>query len=841
MPNIPGLTGYNQPNTFSRIRTLQRAVSVPGGLRVLCIIGEGQREEVLVSSALGNGQDGLNSSFTSSTGAVGRYFKTSLTSLISNRISLSKNGSTLRIVEDTIDSQSFSSQYDARIEIATGKIELQSASLADQGGKLYKASSGNVGDGYLSTPTLTDSNAPAEIWTIRCTSVIRDSYSAPIRGQSSFIASGSVSGQLSDDYGQPFVWRSDGVAVDNGIISFAIFNPTGQVFEVGDKFTIEVDSQVLQKDDSLTIQYIAQSDLNDPESFTDPNDLFKKHGQPSTSNALSLGAQMAFENGATSVLAVQAKPPLPRRTNEVVLVAKDTTTGLGGASGGNDPDDLIFDIEAPGKPEQGTPVHLFIQNVDGTETQIFPNRVDFYDPDITAAFALYENSQADALLQSRFMDPAQTGIPYAYTVVSDDKIEQEGSDGYLNPSGVSKAIFQSSSIQLTSNDLGKELDFITSTVNEGRFEITSIISATSAEVTRVSGNFVSETSIKWQLLSASSESQRILLTKDLALAAGQGLRITYIDQRDDDFFDANWADVLDELEKVDAQILVPLPNQTFSAIQQAFRVHVERMSSTYFRKERLLFTGALEGLTPSQVLGNTLAAPEDIGILEGIQGDDAEEILDGNIEDLANYGVANSFGTSFRVVYFYPDQIVRVINGTRQVIPGYYIAAAAGGHTAGSTNIIEPLTFKTLVGFTILNSKIFTQTTLNNLGDNGITVVEPIIGGGRILHGKTTTQSGAAEEEEISIVFIRDQIARTMRSSYRAFIGKPEDPNLIATLTARAIGLLGEFLSKNYITDFRNLSITRDPVEPRQYNIRVEVQPNYPVNWIFIDVSVGLL
>jgi len=841
-PNIPGISGFVQPDTFSRDQTLRRAVSIPGGLRILSIIGEGRREEVIVSSANGGGADGLDSTFTTSTGAVGRYFKTSLSPLIQNRIELRKNDVALRLQEAAISATtSISSNFDARIDPDTGEIELQSATIVDQGGLLYKASSSNSGDGYLSTPTLVDINAPAETWTIRVTSVLRDSYGAPIRGQASFLASGSVSGQLLDDYGQAFVWKSDGYAVSNGVLSFAIFNPTGDVFDVGDRFTIEVDSQVLQARDKLAILYIAQADLEDPETFTDPAKLYTKHGQPSLTNTLSLGAQMAFENGATSVLAVQAKPPLPRRTSEIVLAAQNASTGLGGASGGSDPDDLIFPIDAPGKPDTDTEVLFFVIGTDGKETQIFPNKVNFYDSDITAGFSVFEDTGSDALLQARFMDPSTTGVPYSYTIVSDDKIEQEGTDATISPSGVSKATFTSATVQFTDADLGKYIDLVTSTANEGRHEITDVISSTQVEITKVSGNFVSETSVKWQLLAASGTSQRVLLTSDLALASGQGLRISYIDTLDADFFDANWESTLGELEKVDAQILVPLPTQTFSAIQQAFRVHVERMSSIFFKRERALFTGAMDGLTVDQVTGIELAAPEDIGILEGIQGDDPEEILAGNIEDLADYGVSNSFGTSRRVVYFYPDRIVRVINGTRTNIPGYYLAAAAAGRVAGTADVSQPLTFKTLVGFTILNDRIFTQTQLNTLGDNGITVVEPIIGGGRVLHGRTTTQSGSPEDEEISILFIRDQISRTMRRSFRAFIGQPEDPTLLPSLTARAVGLLNAFVSQNLITQFQNLSVTRDDVEPRQWNVRVEVQPNYPVSWIFIDLSVGLL
>jgi hypothetical protein len=841
MVSIPGLVGYNQPDVFSRVRTMRRAVSIPGGLRILSIIGEGEREEVIVDSAQGGGLDGFNPSFTGVSDGYGRFFRTSVYPLIVNRTSLYLNGGLLRLFEDTIDLAGFSAEYDARIDSDTGKIELQGATLVDQGGAFYKAGTGNTGDGYVSGITLLDDNAPSETWTIRCTSVLRDSFGAPRRTQASFITSGSVSGQLLDSYGQPFIWKSDGASVSNEVLRFAVWNPTGNIFDVGDRFTILVSSKVLQEGDTLEAKYIAELDLNDPETFTDPAKLYNKHGQPSFTNTLSLGAQMAFENGATSVLAVQAKPPLPRRMSEIVLAARDSVTGIGGASGSDNPDDLIFYITPPGKPDHETQVRFFVIGTDGSETQIFPNKTTFYDPTITVAFAAYEDTGVATSLLSDFMDPAQTGMPFSYTVVSDDKIEQDGKDGYISIYGISTGTFYSPTVLLTTDDIGKYFDFVNADpLNLGRFEITAIIDQHTARMVKVAGNFATETSLQWQLLASSGVSQRVLFTEDLALATGQGLRITYIDEQDVSFFDANWTEVLDELKKQDVQILVPLPTQTFSAIQQAFRVHVEQMSSTYYKRERMLFTGALEGLTVDNVTGVSDAAVEDVGILEGIQGDDPEEILDSNIEDLVNYDVSVNFGDTFRVVYFYPDAIIKVINGSSETLPGYYIAAAAGGKVSGTANIAEPLTFKTLVGFTILNSRIFTQEELNKLGDHGITVLQPVTGGARVLHGKTTVQSGAPEEEEISIIFIRDQVARVMRQGFRTFLGQPEDPTLIPSLTATAIGLLNAFVSQNLITAYQNLSIERDDVEPRQYNIRVEIQPNYPTNWIFIDVSVGL-
>ena len=148
MPNIPGLTGYNQPDVFSRVRTMRRAVSIPGGLRVLSIVGEGEREEVIIDSAKGGGQDGFNPDFSSPSDGYGRFFRTAVYPLVENRTTLHLNGGSLRLLEDTIDLAGFPSEYDARIDPETGKIELQGAALVDQGGQFYRAGTGNTGDGY---------------------------------------------------------------------------------------------------------------------------------------------------------------------------------------------------------------------------------------------------------------------------------------------------------------------------------------------------------------------------------------------------------------------------------------------------------------------------------------------------------------------------------------------------------------------------------------------------------------------------------------------------------------------------------------------------------------------
>lgn len=868
MPNIPGTPGFVQPDSFSRVRTIRRAVSIPGGLRIACMMGLGESEETLVLSANGGGNDGVNSDYSGANAPTGRHFEISKTNLVPRRTSIFRNGIPLSGIEQQIDTNPFDSRYDYRLEPATGRVELQRAHFRDQGGIFAVPGASNVGTGFNvgvdgSTLELIDLNAPAETWTLRVASVIRDGYGDPVPGNAVFNVTGSVSGVLNDAYGAPIVFISDGVQRDNGILRVKIVEGA-TAFDRNDRFTIIVDSGVLLQGDTLGARMIANQDVNDPEFFTDANSLFAKHGQPSEANTLSLGANLAFENGAFGILALQAKPPLPRRTSEVAQEANDPlsteTEGFPPLTSPPTPsvsdiDQFKFTIDG-GVPDADTSINIFvIDGTDGTETQIFPTKFTFFSPTI---------GDGDASNYADFINNANHN--FEYTVILESEVEDEGNDGEVT-SGASTftaatATFRETNLDTAEGDVGKIIrilpfDRFGNDVSAvaGTYEITAVGdgSGDNTIVTVAAGGndpgtvpfTASETDLRWELIDPADESAKLLLTQDMLVSGtygeGDGLRISYIEEDDADFFDTNWAEAYDALEAADCQIVVPLPDQAISSIQQAGRVHVELMSTTANKRERVLLIGAQAGVTADALIGRELVAVEDIGVLEGIQGDTPEEVLNGNIEDLQNFDVSVNYGTTFRVVYFYPDEIVRVVQGTRTTIHGFYMAAAAAGRLAGTANVAIPLTRKVLVGFTLTRDKLLKTLTQNDLGANGVTVVQPVTGGGVVLHGKTTTASGAAEEEEISIVFIRDRVAQGVRDVMRSFVGQPEDPTLASAIASAALTTLTSFQGQNIITDFRSLNVARDEVDPRQWNVVFEVQPNYPVNWIFVDISVGLL
>lgn len=861
---IPGISRRVQPNVFTRVRTKQRVNAAAGGLRDLAIIGEGEREEVVVADAIGGGADGVNSDFSGTDSPDGRHFQLTNIGLVESRNQLFKNGIPLALKEESITALPFDSRYDARMEPATGRIELQRARLVDQGGdsgstQYWKPGSANVGNGnpVMTSASLVNSDAPAETWTARVTGVIVDGSGDPVSGEATISLSGSVSGVISDANGNPYTWKSDGYYVNNGFLNIA-FSEGSIPFNVGDRFTIVVDSGVLQVGDELSWRGIPSLDVNDPELFSSPTDLFAKHGEPSLSNSLSLGAQMAFENGAPRVLALQAKPPVPRKTSQLLIGADDPLTdATEGASGNSDIEDTIFPLDLGKVPDVDSNIIVYVVSSDGSEEQLLLNRQGFYSSDYTTLANAYTGFVTDA------------GTVNSYTVFTAPESEQTGTDGYVTVTtagggGVAEITFTSPTVSFAADrsdtgesDIGKKLEIVSPDELAGTapathtYTITSVgdgygnmnVCTATSDATGPTLSLDGYADVEWHIIDEADESVWFAITDDVAtvqLTAGKGLRIEYITGDDFDFFDTYWAEAYEALEKVQCQYVVPLPSATYSNIFSAGKTHVEKMSQIVNARERMLLVGSFPGLTPNNLIGRELAAVENIGILEGIQGDDPEEVLGGNIEDLADYSVTAAYGDSFRCVWMHPDEIVRNIAGTNTTLPGFYLAAALGGKLSGQANVAEPVTYRTLNGFNILRSKVYNQITLDELADAGVLVVEPVSGGGRMLHGLTTVQSNAPEEEEISIVGIRDTVARILRNSLRPFVGKVNSPTLLAEISGGIDKLLRSLISQGLLTGVGAITVSRNPVEPRQVDIAVEISPVGPINWVFVDVTVSL-
>src|ERR1035437_4001212 len=463
MANIPGGTGV-LPGAFTDVITASRGVAIPGGTRIAAMIGEGSTDQTLVSQAQGSGGDGLDSTYSTVTGADGRHFLASNAPFNAGRTTLFKNGIPLVGTETLIDSNAFSSQFDYRIDISTGKIELQRAHLVDQGGIFYIALSCNVGVGSVNNLTLLDVNAPPETWTIRCVSVQRDAGNLPISNTAKFLAFGSVSGAKLDANGNPIVWMANNAVVSNGTISFSIQETVPAFpFREGDAFTIKVASGVLNRSDSLTINAIPSLFLNDPVLVQGMGDVVSRHGLPSVSNSLSLGAQLAFANSASVLITAQAAPAMPRRTS-FVLDTDVNSTAL-------DNDEFTFPLPVGVTPDFNSQIHFFVKNnATNVEKQVLPNKFTYYTLDTGG------QPTTNTFIQDNAAAPA--GNSYAYTVKQSFETLNFAADGYMarNPAFHNQGTFSSPSVIFDSTYVGKALKIIDSvnSSNLGLFNVTAV-------------------------------------------------------------------------------------------------------------------------------------------------------------------------------------------------------------------------------------------------------------------------------------------------------------------------------------------------------------------------------
>lgn len=951
--DIPGATNA-LPGPYTLVQTQSASTSISGGSLVTAMIGQGYTNQTIVAQALGGGQDGLNPTYTSTSGSDGRHFVLGQSPVVSNRTTLFLNGIPLTGIEGTITpTTTFSTNYNYILDIANGEILLQAAYIVNQGGQNYVPLSTNVGLGVINSLTLVDANDPPETWTIRCVAVQRNAMNQPIGGTATFIAIGSVSGEILDANGNPIVWIANNEVVSNGILSFSIvetqsMNVVVSPFVPGDAFTVIVNSGVLVKNDSLTANYIPVAQINNPTLTQGQAQTIATFGTPDgTGNtSLSMGGQLFYSNGASSLICLQAAPPLPRRTSFSLSPSVNSAS--------TNPDDYIFPLPVGVIPAIGDDIHFFItNNATQVESQILPNQYTYYSFE-------YSDLPGSPLADFIFsQNPAPTGFSYYYTVIQSFETLVSGFDGYIgrvgsgaNGSQTSQGVF-GSSVTFDNTYIGKVLKIIDATnvanisigtatdisyaylinnVIDGQlyvelasvpgsnlldlspttvfpdftsespetFEVidpatlepvsggsgtdgvlTAIIDTGTATLSSIQVNFddisnilnlkiqingsdfndglydilgyapltntltiakaiVNETGVTFEIIDPTMESDYIVINQNV-VPNGYALNVTLVDQRDASFYDAGWLNALAALETVQCDILVPLPNQTISVIFQNCVQHVLAMSNIVNKKERVLFIGAINGLTPANLTGQSLAAVEDLGPLEGIPGTNPSLILQANPQDLANYSVAAAYGDTYRVVYFFPDQIVVQAGANNVMIDGFYLAAAAAGFESANINIQNPLTNKNLSGFTILSNQMYSTLILEQLAAAGVCTLQPIAGGGNVVWGITTTQSGFAEEQEISIVFIRDRVAKTLRAGFQGFIGTAQTINTSAELNAEAVLILNSLVSQGLITAYADLSVAQDTVDPRQWNITVMVSPAYPINWIYIVVNVGQL
>ena len=256
---------------------------------------------------------------------------------------------------------------------------------------------------------------------------------------------------------------------------------------------------------------------------------------------------------------------------------------------------------------------------------------------------------------------------------------------------------------------------------------------------------------------------------------------------------------------------------TMSQIISACKTHVENMSTTLERKERIV------------VLSDSLT----------------NEVFDENhtIDDaIAEYKANASSANSARVIYITPSMVtVALDSGTVAQANGMYAAAALAGIICNNNYTCgEPISGKTLADVTINDN--YTREEKNILASYGCLVLEGAEGTSvaKIRHALSTA-TGDFVKSEIKITKIKDVISSTLRLALdRAYINtRFAGASTISEMTATVNTILSSFLANNDIISYNNLVIAQDLNYPNQVNVSFRIQPTVDVNYILVTFGVS--
>lgn len=284
---------------------------------------------------------------------------------------------------------------------------------------------------------------------------------------------------------------------------------------------------------------------------------------------------------------------------------------------------------------------------------------------------------------------------------------------------------------------------------------------------------------------------------------------------------------LRQASKINAYCILPMVSPydtgdvstslTMSQIISACKTHVENMSTTLERKERVV------------VLSDSLT----------------NEIFteDHTIDDaIAEYKASALSANSARVIYITPSLVtVSLDTGVVAEANGMYAAAAVAGIICNNNYTCgEPISGKTLADVTINDN--YTREEKNILASYGCFILEGAEGTSvaKIRHA-ISTATGDYVKSEIKITKIKDVISSTLRLALdRAYINtRFAGASTISEMTATVNTILSSFLANNDIISYNNLVIAQDLNYPNQVNVSFRIQPTPDVNYILVTFGVS--
>jgi len=184
------------------------------------------------------------------------------------------------------------------------------------------------------------------------------------------------------------------------------------------------------------------------------------------------------------------------------------------------------------------------------------------------------------------------------------------------------------------------------------------------------------------------------------------------------------------------------------------------------------------------------------------------------------------------------ERMVFVVPGTDGKSAAYTAAKIVG--KAAGVDVATPLTYQTITASAI--EKKFSESEKDTLVQYGVLAIEEVPAGRRIVRGITTVQDPSITDEdpfkEYSVLRIRDYVNSNLRSILETtYIGKKGVFGVESQMQSTTSSVLGKLKEAEIIQGYRNITVTKDPNNPKVFYISFQVAPISPIDWIFVTTE----
>jgi hypothetical protein len=274
--------------------------------------------------------------------------------------------------------------------------------------------------------------------------------------------------------------------------------------------------------------------------------------------------------------------------------------------------------------------------------------------------------------------------------------------------------------------------------------------------------------------------------------------------------DPSWFNAYKALERTQVYMVVPMQSRFYSETVLAGLDHVQRMSDTPNRRERILIVGE-------------------------------RPTIPGSERDSLPRSAAADFNTEERVLFVGADFPKSVIAGETVDANGGYLAAAVAGAWSSFEYVPTSLYKKELSRIVLQwpTDELYSAQELRQVANQGVTLLQKINGASTVGRFVMTLVNGNPVDTEPSIWRIRDFVAITMRIVLEnRFVGLALIQQVLDEMSLLVEETLDGLISQKIITAYDNVRVATDSQEPRQVDVAFDIAPVFPLNDIVISIRL---